>query len=425
MRSVQAVIAGSAILGVIMGFNGCGSAPPEKKPPPLPVTTVKAETQEVPDIRNYPGNTDAIYEAYAVARVQGYLEERFFEEGEDVEEGEVLFRIQQPPFEAEVLVNQGKVLDAEVQLGYARTEYKRNEPLTETGAISEQEWDGYVRNLESAIAQLESAQGALIQSQINLDYTEVQAPFSGRIGRRLVSVGNLVGPGENENLAYIVQLDPMRIIFEPAGTELVDYLKAWPAKTVPVTVTFQSTSGPEVMKGALDLVDNTLNSGTSTFMARAQFSNPNGVVLPGLFGDVEVNIGSLGKVVVVPSEAINSELQSHYVWSVNAKNELERVSVTLGRTYKGMRIVTGLKSGTSVVVAGNPMGLRPNTPVKPTSMTIEAYLKEQSDNTKKNRARTKGEANPSSSKTDGTKDASSKSTSSKSEKSSTTDGKSG
>ncbi len=425
MRSVQTVIATSAILGVIVGLNGCGSSPPEKETPPLPVTAVKAETRDIPDIRHYPGNTDAIYEAYAVARVQGYLEERFFEEGEDVEKGEVLFRIQQPPFEAEVLINQGKVLDAEVQLAYARTEYQRNEPLTETGAISEQEWDGYVRNLESAIAQLESAQGALIQSQINLDYTEVEAAFSGRIGRRLVSVGNVVGPGENENLAYLVQLDPMRIIFEPAGTELVDYLKAWPAKTVPVTVTFSSTGGPEVMKGSLDLVDNTLNSGTSTFIARAQFPNPKGVVLPGLFGDVEVNIGSLGNVVVVPSEAINSELQSHYVWSVNAKDQLERVSVTLGKTYKGMRIVTGLKSGTPVVVAGNPMGLQPDVKVKATSLTMDTYLEQQSNNTKKNRARTKGQATPSPSDADGKKAKSSKSTSSKSEKTSAADGKSG
>ena len=172
------------------------------------------------------------------------------------------------------------MLGAEVQLGFAREEYNRNEPLSLTGAISKQMWDQYVANLEGALAQLEAAHAALIQAQINLSYTEVMAPFAGRIGRRYVDVGNLVGPGQNEDLALIVQLDPMRVVFEPAGRELGDYLAAWPATTVPVELTFSTTHGNKTVAATIDLVDNTLNSSTSTFMARAEFENADGTIYP-------------------------------------------------------------------------------------------------------------------------------------------------
>lgn len=428
MRSLHALVIVGVMLVLAAGLSSCSeAAPTAKEPPPMPATVVKAESRDIPDIRRYPGNTEAIYSATVVARIEGFLEERLFEEGTDVESGDLLFVIEQPPYEAAVISSRASVLDAEVMLSYARMQYERNEPLAKSGAISKQEWDEYVRNLESSVAQLEEAEAALIQSQINFEYTEVRAPFAGRMGRRYVDVGNLVGPGTNENLALLVDLDPMRIVFEPAGTELVDYLKAWPKNTVPVSVTFQSDTGPEVMKGELDLVDNTLNSGTSTFVARAQFENPKKLVLPGLFGDVEVTIGMLKNSLVVPGEAINSELQNHFVWTMNSKDELVRKNVTLGVSYKGMRIVTGIKAGDSVIVAGNPFMMHDGSKVKATTVSLDKYLEDQKKKAAENTERAEGGGSAASSDSDSSKtsDSDSKASDTKSNENSTKSGSTG
>ena len=422
MRSLHASLITGVLIMSMGALVSCSkSAPKAAAPPPMPATAVTAEARNIPNVRSYPGNTEAIYQATMVARIEGFLEERLFEEGTDVKEGQVLFVIEQPPYEAAVLANRAAVLDSQVLLAYARAQYKRNEPLAKSGAISEQEWDGYIRNLESAVAQMEEAQAALIQSEINFEYTEVRAPFAGRIGERYVDVGNLVGPGMNEDLALVVDLNPMRVLFEPAGTELIDYLKAWPKTTVPVTVTFQTDSGPEVMKGKLDLVDNKLNPRTSTFRARAQFENPDHLILPGLFGQVQATVGVFKNSIVVPGDAINSELQDHFVWVVDSKDELARKNVTLGSAYQGMRIVTGISAGENVIVQGNPFMMKNGAKVNPTVKSLDDFLKWEQQQAEVNKKRAEGDtsasaASDSSSKDSSKPDASSSETSKESTK---------
>ena len=125
MRSLHAMVATSVVAVWMIGVSGCSKSAPPQAPPPMTVVTVKAESRDIPDQRRYPGNTQAIYQATMVARIEGFLEQRLFEEGANVEEGQVLFVIEQPPYEAAVLANRAAVLDAEVMLDYARTQYER------------------------------------------------------------------------------------------------------------------------------------------------------------------------------------------------------------------------------------------------------------------------------------------------------------
>ena len=378
MKCVVAMLVGMSVLG-IAGCSGSSSSDAGQEIPPMPATTVKAESRDIPDIRVYPATTQAIHEVTIVARVQGILQERSFDEGSNIEKDAPLFLIEPEMYEAATLAAKAQVLGAEVQLGFAREAYTRNEPLALTGAISQQSWDQYVANLEGALAQLEAAQASLIQAQLNLGYTEIVAPFAGRIGQRYVDVGNLVGPGLNQSLALVVQLDPMRVVFEPAGTELGDYLKAWPSTKVPVAVTFSTTNGTKTIDGTLDLVDNTLNSGTSTFTARAEFANADETVYPGLFAEVAVTIGVLSGSIVVPPQAVFAELESSYVWTVTKDNTLTRKNVVLGLEFGGVLIVNGLDAETTVLVEGNPYFLKEGAKIDPTLMTIDAFEKKNKD----------------------------------------------
>lgn len=353
---------------------GCGGdKPPAAKPSPPAVQVVAVETRDVPDLRRYPGTTDALDAAAIVARVPGVLESQHFTVGATVAQGDLLFVIEQPPYEAQVLQAAGAVEQAEAALDFARLELERNRPLAESGAISSQDLDRYVANVRSASGALQSARAALVQAEIELGYTEVRAPFAGRISENLVDVGNVVGGTGPVELATVVRFDPMLVYFEPAGVEAVDFLQAWPSTTVPVTVTLRGAAADRTIDGTLDYVGNAANGSTSTLTARATFANADGLVLPGLAVDLTVDLGMMKDRLVVPGQAIQLDPQTAYVWVVE-KDALRRQNVELGPQWNGMRVVEGVKAGTQVVVAGNPLALRTGVTVKPTVTTFEAAL---------------------------------------------------
>ena len=382
--SIPGAIATAFAVPVLV-LSGCGSDKPKTKavPPPLPVTVVQVESQGIPDRRRFPGTTQAVMEVFLEARIEGFLEERLFEEGSIVQRDEVLFVIEQPPYEAEVLKAAGQVREAKASLELARLDYERNRPLAESGAVSTQELDQYAANLASARGQVEATEAALIQAEIQLEYTEVRAPFTGRIGERLVDVGNVVGGvGNPTQLAKLVQADPMRVVFQPAGSDVAAFLAAWPSTDVSVEITIPGENDGKPIMGRLDLVDNAANASTSTFLARAEFPNQDGKVLPGLVTDLVVDLGTMPDQMVVPAEAIRNDPQHAYVWLVK-DDALVRRDVELGPQWEGLRVVKGLKAGETVLVTGNPMELRTGVKVKATTVTIKDFLAKSSKKSSK------------------------------------------
>ncbi len=355
---------------------GCGKPAPEPKAKaPAPVTVVVSESRDVPDHRRYPGTTQAVEEISLVARVEGFLERRLFEEGTDVAAGELMFVIEQAPYEAAVLQARGAVREAEAQVADSRLIVERNRPLAESGAVSRQDFDRQLADLAVAEGRFESARAAMIEAEIELGYTEVRTPVAGRAGRRLVDVGNLVGEvGGSSELATVVMLDPIRVVFEPAGREAADYLAAWPSTTVDVVATVPGSTSSVKLEGTLDLVDNAADTGTSTFVARATFPNPDGRVIPGLAVDLDVTLGMMKDQIVVPAQAIKLDPQDAFVWIVD-DGKLARKVVKLGASWQGLRVIEGVDAGTEVVVEANPMALRTGASVKATSESIEEFLK--------------------------------------------------
>ena len=371
-RTLALVMSSSLFLAAA----GCGGDEPKTaaEPPPLPVTVVEVESQGIPDRRRFPGTTQAVMEVSLEARIEGFLEERLFVEGSVVDRGEILFVIEQPPYEADVLQAAGQLAEAQADFELARLDYERNLPLAETGAVSSQDLDQYEANLASARGKVEAAEAALIQAEIKLEYTEVRAPFKGRIGERLVDLGNVVGGvGNPTKLATLIQVDPMRVIFQPSGSDVAAFLAAWPSTEVSVEITVPGENDGKPIKGRLDLVDNVADNSTSTFLARAEFSNVDGKVIPGLVTDLVVDLGIMPDQLVVPDEAIRNDPQHAYVW-VEKDGTISRTDVDLGPQWKGLRVVKGLKGGDRVLVTGNPMALRTGLKVKANTVTIEDFL---------------------------------------------------
>lgn len=372
------------VLIFLIVVSGCKEKQTTAAPAaPLAVVAVKAVARDVPLYRTYPATTQSPAVVQVDARVKGYLEERLFAEGQDVEAGRLLYRIQPDQFAAQVVQAEADVEIARTNLRFARTEYDRNEPLSKTGAISKQEWDRYARSLADAEGKLAAAEANLVEAALNLSYTQVEAPIAGRIGATRVDVGNLVGPAtpDGQPLATIVRLDPMRVVFQPAADEYPAFAEARARGEVAVHITIpQRTGDPLVFDGAIDLLNNTAQPTTSTFIARAVFPSPKKLVLPEQYASARVKLATLPGAVLVPTDALFETPTKHFLYVVKPDDSIERRDVELGGRFDGFtRIASGLKADETVIVSASPLILKGVDKVKPHVVDADAYLKGKAD----------------------------------------------
>jgi RND family efflux transporter MFP subunit len=339
-------------------------------PPPPSVAVVQPIQRTVTDYLELTGNTQAIQTVQLVARVSGYLEKVLFQDGQIVKKGQLLFLIQQNTYQDTLRQNEAQILQQKAQLEYAGKQFVRYSNLLQEKATSQENVDNWRYQRDSAQANLKVAEAARDLNRLNLDYTEVVAPFDGRIDRRLVDPGNLVGSGQSTVLAEVNQIDPIYIYFTVSDLDLARLMKEahWTAGKTnvqkwPVLAGLTSEEGyPH--QGRLDFASISLTSTTGTLLMRGIFPNPEAKILPGLYARVHVPLKK-GPALLVPQEAIGYDQRGPYVLIVNEKNVVQRVGVKTGTQVDRLQVVEEGLTGKEWIVTKGVQKAIPGRQVTP------------------------------------------------------------
>jgi membrane fusion protein (multidrug efflux system) len=338
----------------------CGSGEGQGGPPPPEVLVAVARTGSVPDRREYVGNLRATSSVEVRARVRGYLMEQGFEDGQVVTEGDLLFRIDPSTYAVALAEAKGQLARARAAAERARRDFTRAEELVRDNVASESVLDARRAERDAAEAEIASAEANVRAAELNLSYCTVRAPISGRIGRALVDVGNLVGEsGQDTVLAQIVQTDPIHVDFAPTERDRLDVLRGaaegrLPTQREGVPVTLRLGDGSAYpYAGRIDYVDPTIEPTRGTVAVRALVPNPDGLLKPGEFVRVVVVFPDVRDAVLVPQRALQEQQGGSYVLVVKPDDTVESRRVQLGAAHEGWQQITdGLVAGERVVADG-------------------------------------------------------------------------
>lgn len=345
---------------------------------PPAVEVVQAEEKPLTETSDFLGRIQAINRVNLVARVIGFLEKRYFDEGAEVKTGDLLYRIEQPPFQADVNAKQAVVDQLKAQLENAKLTLDRAKSLLATPAGQQSTYDSALAAQRSLAAQVFGAEAQLQQSQINLGYTEIRAPVAGKIGRTTITEGNVVGPTSG-TLATIVSQDPMYVTF-PVAVRTVNALRTRYAEqglSTSIRIKIRLSDGRLYdQEGELNFIDNTVAPDTDTIILRGSIPNPL-ITTPGvinkprreLFDGQFVNVIVEGvepvTAIAIPRAAVLSDQQGEYVFVVGADNKAEVRRITMGQSTPSTAfILKGLQKGENVVLNGLQR-VRPGQPVSP------------------------------------------------------------
>jgi RND family efflux transporter MFP subunit len=334
------------------------AAPPrsDNSPPPL-VTVAPVILQDVNPPEEYVGHMEAIQSVELQARVEGFLEKVNFKEGSFVHVGDLLYVIEQAPYQANVKADKARVEELQAGLTKAR-QYLERVRTVRSGGVSASDIDNAVAEELRAKAQLEEAQATLERSELNLGYTTIRAPISGRIGRTAYTAGNLVGPTSGQ-LARIVQIDPIRVVYSISENDMAAIQMALkdaarsPENPVLVPRIRLSDGEKYQIAGKLDFVNNEVDAATGTIAVWAVFENPDGLLLPGQYVTVLVTRSKPKLMPVVPQSAVLEDREGQYVLVVDDHNRVDIRRIKSGPMIGiNWAIESGLAAGEIVIVEG-------------------------------------------------------------------------
>lgn len=357
---------GGAPIGLLfaLALAGCHERAQSEgaAPPPPRVTVAQPVKRTVTDWDEFTGRFEAIQEVQVRARVGGFVNSVEFKDGATVRAGDLLYIIDPRPFEAVKLQAEGQLADARAKGELAKRDLERGLTLVQTSAVSEQVVDQRRQQLQAARAAETQADGALKAAQLNVEFTHVVAPITGRVSRHLVTAGNLVQGSEGSAtlLTSIVSLDPIYIYFDVDEATYLKNNRLWfegrrpssrdTANPVQVTLTGETKPSHE---GKMDFLDNRLDASTGTLRSRAIIPNHDLSILPGQFGRVRLIGSSPYEALLLPDAAIATDQSRKIVFVVKDDDTVEARAIELGPINDGLRVIrTGLRPEDRVIIDG-------------------------------------------------------------------------
>jgi multidrug efflux system membrane fusion protein len=377
---LQRSYAFAVMTGLGLALAGCGEGQKQAAPPPPKVTVAEPVRRTIVDQDEYVGRFVALDFVEVRARVSGYLDKIHFQDGQMVQQGDLLFTIDKRPFQNTLDQARANLELAKSNLIFTQSDVKRGEQLVRDRTISEQIFEQRSQAFRNAQAAVAANEAQVRQAELDLEFTDLRAPVTGRIGDRRLAVGNLVTGGTGGSttlLALIVSTDPIRFEFTVDEASMLRYERlAREARTnMAGSNVTSSGAAPVRLKlldehdfshyGRIDFIDNVLDRSTGTIRGRAQFSNSDGMFKPGLFARVQVPGSAPYQAFMVPEAAIGTEQVRKFVYVVDKDNVARQRFVTLGPVIDDLRVIRDGVSANDRVVVNGLMRVRPGQKVTP------------------------------------------------------------
>jgi membrane fusion protein, multidrug efflux system len=376
--AIAAALTVTAISAGVMTLRTSHAATAAAAPQATPVMVAPVLQSQVSTWDDFSGRLEAVERVDVRSRVAGAVQSIHFHEGSLVKSGDLLVSIDPAPYAADVDRAQAQVAAAQARVTYVKSELDRAQRLWDESAIAKRELDERANARQEADANLRAAEAALQSAKLNLSYTQVRAPVSGRVGKIEITVGNLVaaGPGAPV-LTTLVSLNPIYASFdadEQSVSRALSEISDGPAsrgglENIPVTMG-TSGSGQTPYKGHLQLVDNQVNAKSGTVRVRAVFDNPGGTLMPGQFAQLRLGRATTSPALLIDERAVGTDQNKKFVLVVGDDNKAVYREISLGASVDGLRIVSsGLKPGERIVVNGLQR-VRPGSLVTPQAVTM-------------------------------------------------------
>jgi RND family efflux transporter MFP subunit len=366
------------LLSSTLIFSACSQEKPvevKKEIPPLQVNTISVKKEAVPIWKQYTGMTKASSEQDVKARVSGILEEIYFKDGEYVEKGQKLFKIQQGEYLASLNAAKARKQQNLASLALAIADVNRYTPLVKEGLAPRATLEQYQAQRAGLKAAIAGDKAEIQRAKLELGYTIITAPISGRTSARRVDIGNLVGQGESTLLTTIVKTDPIYAYFSPSQTDVRLFQRYRNKEKPDAFINVPGSINELRLNGSIDFSNNSLNPLTSTITMRATIKNSEGKVLPGTFVYINMFINDKFKFLMIPPEVIFNDQLGAYVYVVDENSTIKRADIVTDYTSKYyVSVKSGLKDGDRVIVSAL-VKLKSGRKVTPTDVTNRQGIK--------------------------------------------------
>jgi multidrug efflux system membrane fusion protein len=362
---LAAALAGLFSLGGGLAiYHGQAGAATAAAPAAATVDVADVSLRAVTEWQQFSGRLEAVERVEVHPQVSGILTAVHFKDGSLVKKGELLFTIDPRPFAAEVARVQAQLAAMEARVAYTASDVARGERLLAENAIARRDFDEKQNAAREARANMQAARAALTIAQLNLEYSSIKAPISGRVSRAEVTVGNLVAPGAGPALTSLVSADRIYAAFDVDEQSYLKVVSGSKGSALPIHLGLADDDG-YAREGRLSSVDNRLDSSSGTIRLRALVDNPDGKLVPGLYARIRLGTEKQREVLLIDEKAVGTDQAKRFVLVVGEDNRTAYREIQLGSVQEGLRVVeSGLKAGERIVVNGLQR-VRPGDPVTP------------------------------------------------------------